>query len=135
MRSVAALLVVAALAASGCSLVGRGSAASVTGTVTYLLRIALQPDAFISVRLQDTSLQDVPAVLIAEQVQDADGLQVPIPYQIAYDSSQIVENHTYTVSATITEGGAVTWRSTTAIPVITRGAPTTNVEILVEQVP
>jgi uncharacterized lipoprotein YbaY len=135
MRSVSRLVIVATLAASGCSAFGGGTTANVTGTVSYQLRIALQPDATISVKLQDTSLQDVAAVLIGEQVQDADGRQVPIPFDIAYDRSLIVDSHTYTVSATITEGGVVRWRSTTAVPVITRGAPTMGVEILVEQMP
>jgi uncharacterized lipoprotein YbaY len=51
---------------------------------------------------------------------------------VTYRSDSIVENHSYTVSATIEEGGKVTWRSTTAYPVITRGAPTSGVEIVVE---
>ena len=42
--------------------------ASVTGTVFYLQRIALTPEAVITVKLQDVSLQDVAAVTITEQV-------------------------------------------------------------------
>jgi len=114
---------------------GDGVSASVTGTVSYLLRIALAPDAVVTVRLQDTSLRNVAATLVGEQIQNADGRQVPIPFEVAYDPADIVATNTYTVSATIEEGGRITWRSTTAFAVITRGAPTSDVAILVDQLP
>jgi putative lipoprotein len=73
--------------------------------------------------------------VIGTQVQTADGKQVPIPFAVAYDPGAINERLTYSVSAIIEENGKVTWRSTQAYPVITRGAPTAGVEIMVEQVP
>jgi len=103
--------------------------------VTYLQRIALSPDAVITVTLQDVSRADAPATVIGTQVQAAGGRQVPIAFEVTYDQTKIDQRLTYTVSATIQESGKVTWRSTQAYPVITGGAPTTGVQVTVEQMP
>jgi uncharacterized lipoprotein YbaY len=113
---------------------GLQSQADLNGTVAYLQRIALPPNAIIEVSLQDVSKADAPAeVLDAVQIPSA-GRQVPIPFTLHYDPAQIDERYTYTVSARITVDGVLTWISTTQNPVLTRGAPTDNVEIIVEQV-
>jgi len=113
---------------------GSGSS-SVTGTVTYLQRIALPADAVITVQIQDTSLADAPARVIGEQVILTDGKQVPIDYEVTYDAKEIEDNHSYTMSARIADGaGNLLFINDTAIPVITRDNPTQDVEILVVQV-
>ncbi len=109
-------------------------APTVSGTVTYLPRIALPADAVINVQIQDVSRQGAPAEVIGEQVIQADGKQVPIPFSVEYDPAKIVESNTYSVRATIKQGDTLLWTSDTIIPVITKGAPTENVEIMVVQV-
>jgi putative lipoprotein len=108
--------------------------AAVTGTVTYLVRSALPPTAVIEVVLQDVSKMDIPAVTIDSQRIEADGRQAPFPYELKYDPAQIDERNTYAVRATIKDGDQLLFTSTTHIPVITRGAPTRDVEIVVEPV-
>ena len=105
------------------------------GVVTYLQRIALSPDAVVEVTLQDVSLADAPAKVIAQQTIEAKGAQVPIPFELAYDPAAIRPAMRYSVMARITENGKLTWISTTFNPVLTHSAPVNNVEILVEQVP
>ncbi len=61
--------------------------AAVSGTVFYLQRIALPPDASVAVKLVDISKQDVPAVTIAEQKITPRG-QVPIPFELQYDPAK-----------------------------------------------
>jgi putative lipoprotein len=113
---------------------GSSQADSVTGTVTYLVRIALPEDAVVTVRLQDISLADAPAELIGEQVIETKGKQVPIPYEIEYDATQIKENNAYSISACIEDSsGKLLFISDTVYPVITRGNPTSDVEVLVVQ--
>jgi putative lipoprotein len=111
-----------------------GDAPVVTGTVTYLVRRALPPTAVIDVVLQDVSRMDVPAVTISSQRIEANGKQVPFPYELKYDPAQIDEKNTYAVRATIKDGDQLLFTSTTANPVITRGAPTSGVEIIVDPV-
>ncbi len=108
---------------------------TLSGTVAYLQRIALAPDAIVEVSLQDVSKADAPAEVISTQTIETQGAQAPIPYALQYDPAQIVERNTYAVRATITEGGKLTWTSTQRYPVLTRGAPVDDVEIIVEQVP
>jgi putative lipoprotein len=107
---------------------------AVTGTVTYLVRSALPPTAVIEVVLQDVSKMDVPAVMISSQRIEANGEQVPFPYELKYDPAQIDEKNSYAVRATIKDGDKLLFTSTTAYPVITQGHPTSGVEIVVEPV-
>ena len=113
---------------------GMKTLSDLNGTVAYLQRIALPPNAIIEVSLQDVSKADAPAEVLDSVKIPSAGRQVPIPFTLHYDPAQIDERYTYTVSARITVDGVLTWISTTQNPVLTRGAPTDNVEIIVEQV-
>jgi len=107
----------------------------VTGTITYLQRIALPEDAVITVQIQDTSLADAPATVMGEQVIQTEGKQVPFEFAVPYDPGEIQDNHSYTISVRITDGtGKLLFINDTAIPVITRDNPTEEVEIVVVQV-
>ena len=62
-------------------------------------------------------------------------VKVPIPYTVTYDPAEIDQRNTYSMSARIEDGsGKLLWISDTATPVITRGSPTQDVEIVVVQV-
>jgi len=106
--------------------------ASVSGTVSYLQRIALPPDASVAVKLVDISKQDVPAVTIAEQKITHPG-QMPIPYELRFDPEKIDPRMTYAVQARIEQGGKLLFNSTQVFPVITRGNPS-YMEVKVEPV-
>ncbi len=106
----------------------------VTGTVAYRERIALPPNAFIDIKLQDVSRQDAPAKTVAESIFAAEGKQVPIPFQISYNPSDINMAHTYLVRANINVDGKLMFTSTTAYPVLTQGAPS-QVTMMLQQTP
>ncbi len=108
--------------------------AVVTGNIVYRQRIALPPNAVVKVRLQDVSRADAPAVLLAEQTILTNGKQVPIPFSLTYNLSQIQARNTYAVSAQIWVDNQLMWVSPTSNEVITRGNPSTNVEIMMTQV-
>jgi putative lipoprotein len=104
---------------------------SVTGQVTYRQRIALPPDAVIKIQIQDVSLADAPAEVVGEQVIQPSGKQVPIPYEVKYNPDVIQENHSYSMSVRIEgQDGKLLFISDTHTPVITRGNPTKNVEVV-----
>ena len=89
-------------------------ASAVTGTVTYLERSALPPTAVIEVQLQDVSKMDAPAEVISTQTIEAQGKQVPFPYELKYDPAKIDPAHRYAVRATIKDGGKLLFTSTTS---------------------
>jgi uncharacterized lipoprotein YbaY len=110
------------------------AAAQITGTVTYRPRIALPPDAVITVQLQDVSLADAAAEIIGEQVIQAEGRQVPFAYAVPYDPDAIEARNSYSMAARIEDAeGTLLFRSDTNIPVITDDNPTSDVEIVVRQ--
>ena len=85
------------------------------------------------VKLQDVSLQDATAKTIGESVFAPAGQQMPIPFQVSYNPADINPAHAYQVRANISVNGKVMFASTTAYPVITRGAPS-QAAILLQQV-
>lgn len=104
--------------------------ATVSGTVTYRERIALLPGSVVQVQLQDVSLADAPAIVLAETEIVTEGENVPLPFELTYNPDEITENHTYVVSARITQDGELRWVSDTHTPVITNDAPVSDVEII-----
>lgn len=128
------LLVVLALLVSGCTRVLSNRSGEVTGTVTYLERIALPPGAVVEVSLEDVSLQDVAAPVLDRQEIRLDGQQVPVPFRLRYDPLRLNTANTYAVRARILVDGQLRWTNDTQIPVITQGNPITGVEVRVRQV-
>ncbi len=102
----------------------------VSGTVTYLDRSALDPAAVIEVDLVQSSV-GAPLATITTQSINAEGRQVPIPFELAYDPATIDPTQTYLVVARILVNGELTYASQAGVPVITNGAPTQGVEVLV----
>ena len=73
--------------------------------------------------------------LLGEQVIPTAGQQVPVPYAVGYNTADVKEGQMYGIGARINDGaGKLLFVSTTMIPVITNGAPTTDVEIIVDPV-
>ncbi|MBD8705752.1 YbaY family lipoprotein [Pseudomonas sp. CFBP 13711] len=84
---------------------------SVDGEVFYLQRMALPPTATLKVTLQDVSLADAPAQILASQNGPIKG-QVPLPFHLTYDQKQVQPGHTYSVSARIEVDGKLLMIST-----------------------
>jgi len=104
-----------------------------TGTVTYLQRIALVPGAEINVSLNSVPA-DAPAKRVVSQTIQASGKQVPIPFELTYDPASIDPHMTYAVEVRIMINGQLRWTNTTRTNVLTNDAPATDVEIVVDPV-
>ncbi len=114
----------------GCNSKPENTTGKVTGTVAYLQSVALPPDAELNVRLEDISLQDAPAGLIAEKTIALKNKPAPFAFAIEYDASVIEESHSYSVRAEIRVGGEPKFISTQSYPVLTREAPN-HVDVIV----
>lgn len=88
---------------------------SITGELAYRERIALIPGGTATVALLDTSKQDVAAQVITETTIGLGDQQVPIPFDLEADVSDLDERGTYSVRATITgPGDDLQWTTDTA---------------------
>lgn len=102
-----------------------------TGTVLYRQRIALPAGSVVEIQLQDVSKADAPAEIIASQAITTSGENVPIPFALTYDPATIAERNSYALSARILVNGELAWINTTRHTVLTQGAPTSGVVVLV----
>jgi putative lipoprotein len=106
---------------------------TVSGMVSYLSRIALPASAIIEVKLQDVSLADAPAKVIAKEEIALGERQVPVPFELKFDPEKIDAKHMYAVSASILVNGELRFVSDEAYPVVTRGNAA-HVEVIVKPV-
>lgn len=72
----------------------------VTGQVLYRERMALPPDAVLTVQLVDETPTGEPATIIGEQITRHAG-QVPIKFEVHFDPVAIRPGMTYALEATI----------------------------------
>ncbi len=99
------------------------AANTVTGTVSYMVRMALPPTAVIEVQLLDVLLADAPAKVLAEDKIMLGERQVPVPFSLTFDPAKIEQNHAYSVAAKILVDGQLRFISDKIYSVITRGNP------------
>ncbi len=99
------------------------STAAITGTVSYRESDPMPPSAVVIVTLADTSVTDAAGQIGAHVIEQPK--TVPVDLSVAFDPADIIDNHSYTVEATISSGDALLWTTDTAYPVITRGNPLT----------
>ena len=74
---------------------------TIAGEVSYRERIALPPNAVLTVRLSDVSLADAPETVVAEQKIEPAG-QVPIKFELKIDPAVVQPNVNYALQARIT---------------------------------
>lgn len=112
MKSPASLVltsVIALTALSGCAdPTAPSKQHQLTGSLSYLSRIALAPESVAQVSIRDTSVAN--GKVIAEQKINLDKQQLPIPFTLELNHQQL-DSGTYSLSALIKEQGQVTWRS------------------------
>ena len=70
-------------------------------SATYRERILLPPGHVLSVRVEDVSLADAPARVLAEHTEALDGRAPPYHVTVGFPTSQIDPRHTYAVRAEI----------------------------------
>lgn len=83
---------------------------TVTGNVVYRERMLLPEGAVATVRLEDVSLADAPAKLIAETSVPAS--TSPTAFSLAYDPARLETGHTYAWRASITAGEELMFTTT-----------------------
>lgn len=95
---------------------------TVSGSASYLQRIAMPPNAVLKVQVQDVSRADAPAQVLAESTEVFGRRQVPLAYSVSVPRSAIDPRMRYAVRATISVDGQMQFTTTRSYPVLTRGA-------------
>ena len=117
------IIMLALMLIAGCA-----KTATVTGTVTYREKIALPAEGVVvTIKVEDVSRADAPAVTIGEQVIENPSHQAPIPFEIEYNPNDIDERYTYAMRVRIEVDGKLRFTNTTRYGVITRGNPTSDI--------
>ena len=128
MRHILTALPLAAVLAGCATLPEAGADAGIGMTpvevsVTYRERILLPPGHRLSVRLEDVSLADAPARVLAEAGEDLDGRGPPYAVTLSVQEADIDPRHTYAVRAEIRDpAGALKFTTDTRHAVLTHGA-------------
>ncbi len=96
---------------------------TVSVTSTYRERILLPPGHVLTVRIEDVSLADAPAVVLAETRQTLEG-GPPYAVTLGVPTGQIDPRHTYATRADIRDAdGRLVFVTDTRHAVLTQGAP------------
>lgn len=115
-----------ALVVAACSSMPDAESAStqVDVTAAYRERIMLTPGHVLTVKVEDVSLMDAPARVMAQTSQPLDGRGPPYAVTLSVPKSQIDARHTYAVRAEIRDpAGALRFTTDTRHSVLTNGAP------------
>ncbi len=102
-----------------------------TGEIFYLQRIALPPEANLTVTLADVSKADASMEVISSRSYSTKDKPMPFTFELNYLMNVIKQNHTYNLSARITVNDEIIFISDTAHPVITDPNKTSDVKIKV----
>jgi uncharacterized lipoprotein YbaY/heat shock protein HslJ len=129
LKTLATTLLLTALSACSAALT-EPATGTVTGSVSYRERMALPPNAVLEVQLQDVSLADAPARVIATQRIENPG-QVPIAFSLAYDPTAIDPVNRYALQARIEVDDRLWFINDTHTPVLTHGGGDTADLLLV----
>lgn len=113
LRAILALLFAATML--GCADAGAddgGSMLTLTGTVVHVERMALPPDAVLTVTLEDVSRADAPAAVLGQMTVALNGRQSPIPFSVLYPRSAVNPAAIYAARARITVGDRLLFTTT-----------------------
>jgi putative lipoprotein len=103
------------------------------GTVSYKARIALPPDAVLTMRLLDVTRRDAPAVVLTERSVSGPG-QPPLAFELPYPPEAVRPDRRTVVEARIEVAGRTRLYSATA-HVVTTETVMQPQEIWVEPAP
>jgi uncharacterized lipoprotein YbaY/heat shock protein HslJ len=129
------LMLVAMVLLSGCvsKLLQADDAMTISGTAAYRQRIAMPPEALLTVRVEEVSHTDAQNPVLAETREPFGDRQVPIGFSLQVPNTAIDASHSYNLRAFITVNGEQRFITTRSYPVLTRGADN-NVNLTLDAV-
>ncbi|MDR9891102.1 YbaY family lipoprotein [Pseudenterobacter timonensis] len=94
---------------------------NVSGTVWIRQKVALPPDAVLTVTLSDASMADAPSKVLAQKAVRTEGKQPPYSFVLPFKPSDVQPNARILLSAAITVDGKLVFITDTVKPVLNQG--------------
>ncbi|MGL4726365.1 MAG: YbaY family lipoprotein [Scandinavium sp.] len=94
---------------------------NVSGTAWIRQKVALPPDAVLTVTLSDASLADAPSKVLSQKVTRTEGKQAPFSFVLPYNPADIQPNARILLSAAVTVNDKLVFITDTVQQVINNG--------------
>ncbi|EIK4076617.1 YbaY family lipoprotein [Salmonella enterica] len=94
---------------------------NVSGTVWIRQKVALPPDAVLTVTLSDASLANAPSKVLSQKAVHTEGKQAPFSFVLPFNPSDIQPNARILLSAAITVDNKLVFITDSVKPVINNG--------------
>ncbi|MBK0001342.1 YbaY family lipoprotein [Erwinia sp. S38] len=94
---------------------------NVSGTVWIRQKIALPPDAVLTVTLSDASLADAPSKVLSQRVTRTEGKQAPFQFVLPFNPADVQPNARILLSAAVTVDGKMLFITDSVKQVVTTG--------------
>ncbi len=94
---------------------------NVSGTIWIKQKVALPPDAVLTVTLSDASLADAPSKVVAQRAVRTEGKQAPFSFVLPYNPSDVQPNALILLSAAVTINGRLVFITDTVQEAINNG--------------
>ena len=94
---------------------------NVSGTIWIKQKVALPPDAVLTVTLSDASLADAPSKVVAQRAVRTEGKQAPFSFVLRYKPSDVQPNARILLSAAVTINGKLVFITDTVQEAINNG--------------
>ena len=94
---------------------------NVSGTIWIKQKVALPPDAVLTVTLSDASLADAPSKVVAQRAVRTEGKQAPFSFVLPYNPSDVKPNARILLSAAVTINGKLVFITDTVQEAINNG--------------
>ena len=106
------------------------SGPNVSGNVLIRQKVALPPEAVLTVTLSDASLADAPAKVLSQKVTRTEGKQAPFSFALPYNPADIQPNARILLSAAVTLDGKLLFITDTIQEVINHGGTKADVTLV-----
>ena len=94
---------------------------NVSGTIWIKQKVALPPDAVLTVTLSDASLADAPSKVVAQRAVRTEGKQAPFSFVLPYNPSDVQPNARILLSAAVTINGKLVFITDRVQPAVNEG--------------
>lgn len=94
---------------------------NVSGTIWIKQKVALPPDAVLTVTLSDASMADAPSKVVAQRAVRTEGKQAPFSFVLPYNPSDVQPNARILLSAAVTINGKLVFITDTVQEAINNG--------------